>query len=55
MQTTRNPRFNDLRCNTLEVFVYIPVVEQRRFPTIDEERGVVVAIVVFQIPGGDYE
>lgn len=55
MQTTRNPRFNDLRCNTLEVFVYIPVVEQRRFPIIDEARGVVVAIVVFQIPGGDYE
>lgn len=55
MQTTRNPRFNDLRCNTLEVFVYIPVVEQRRYPIIDEERGVVVAIVVFQIPGGDYE
>ena len=55
VQTTRNPRFNDLLCNTLEVFVYIPVVEQRRFPIIDEERGVAVAIVVFQIPGGDYE
>lgn len=55
VQTTRNPRFNDLRCNTLEVFVYIPVVEQRRYPIIDEERGIAVAIVVFQIPGGDYE
>jgi hypothetical protein len=55
VQTTRNPRFNDLRCNTLEVFVYIPVVEQRRFPIIDAERGVAVGIVVFQIPGGDYE
>lgn len=55
VQTTRNPRFNDLLCNTLEVFVYIPVVEQRRFPIIDEQRGVAVAIVVFQIPGGDYE
>jgi hypothetical protein len=55
VQTTRNPRFNDLRCNTLEVFVYIPVVEQRRFPIIDEARGVVAGIVVFQIPGGDYE
>jgi hypothetical protein len=54
-QTTRNPSFSDLRCNTLEVFVYIPVVEQRRFPIVDGERGVVVAIVVFQIPGGDYE
>jgi hypothetical protein len=55
VQTTRNPRFNDLRCNTLEVFVYIPVVEQRRYPIIDEERGIAVAIVMFQIPGGDYE
>lgn len=55
MQTTRNPRFGDLRCNSLEPFVYIPVVEQRRFPIVDEARGVVVAIVVFQIPGGDYE
>jgi len=55
VQTTRNPRFNDLRCNTLEVFVYIPVVEQRRFPIVDEERGVLAGIVVFQIPGGDYE
>lgn len=55
MQTTRNPRFGDLRCNSLEPFVYIPVVEQRRFPIVDEERGVTAAIVVFQIPGGDYE
>ena len=55
MQTTRNPRFSDLRCNTLEVFVYIPVVEQRRYPIVDAQRGVVVGIVVFQIPGGDYE
>lgn len=55
MQTTRNPRFNDLRCNTLEVFVYIPVVEQRRYPIVDLQRGVVVGIVMFQIPGGDYE
>jgi hypothetical protein len=55
VQTTRNPRFNNLLCNTLEVFVYIPVVEQRRYPIIDLERGVAVAIVVFQIPGGDYE
>ena len=54
-QTTRNPRFSDLRCNTLEVFVYIPVVEQRRFPIVDQQRGVVVSIVMFQIPGGDYE
>ena len=55
VQTTRNPSFGNLLCNTLEVFVYIPVVEQRRFPIIDEKRGVAVAIVMFQIPGGDYE
>jgi hypothetical protein len=55
VQTTRNPQFGNLLCNSLEVFVYIPVVEQRRFPIVDEEHGVAVAIVVFQIPGGDYE
>ena len=55
MQTTRNPAFGDLRCNSLEPFVYIPTVEQRRFPIVDEARGVVAAIVVFQIPGGDFE
>lgn len=54
-QTTRSSRFGDIRCNSLEPFVYIPVVEQRRYPIVDEERGVVAGVVMFQIPGGDYE
>ncbi|NIQ97146.1 MAG: hypothetical protein GWN87_25420, partial [Desulfuromonadales bacterium] len=33
----------------------IPTVEQRRFPVVDEERGVVAAIVMFQIPEADIE
>jgi hypothetical protein len=55
VQTTHSPRFASAGCNSLEVFVYIPKVRDRRFPIVDEERGVVVGAVVFDIPGGDYK
>jgi hypothetical protein len=53
IQMTHSKRFPDMHCNTMSLFSYIPRVEQRRFPIIDEERGVVVAIVMFQIPEAD--
>lgn len=55
IMTTSNPRFSDIKCNSLEPFVYIPEVVERRYPVVDVEHGVVVGIVAFQIPGGDYE
>lgn len=55
IQMTHSERFPDMHCNSLGLFAYIPRVEQRRFPIIDEERGVVVAIVMFQIPEADIE
>lgn len=53
IQMTHSKRFPNMHCNSLKLFSYIPVVEQRRFPIIDEERGIVVAIVMFQIPEAD--
>lgn len=53
IQMTHSKRFPDMHCNTLGLFTYIPVVEQRRFPIIDEDRGIVAAIVMFQIPEAD--
>jgi hypothetical protein len=55
VQTTNSERFSNLKCNSLEVFDYIPEVRERRFPLVDEERGVVAGLVAFYIPGGDYE
>ena len=55
VQTTNTERFNDLKCNSLEPFDYIPEVRERRFPIVDLERGVTVALVAFYIPEGDYE
>jgi hypothetical protein len=52
--TTRSQTYVASRCNSLEAFVYIPEVRERRFPIVDEERGVVVAAIAFYIPGGDY-
>ena len=54
VQTTRTARFVSAGCNSLEAFVYITEVRDRRYPVIDEERGVVVGFVAFNIPGGDY-
>lgn len=55
VQTTNVERFNNLQCNSLEPFDYIPEVRERRYPIVDEERGVTVALVAFYIPEGDYE
>jgi len=55
VQTTHTARFVEAGCNSLEAFVYIPEVRDRRYPVVDEERGVVVAIAAFNIPGGDYK
>jgi hypothetical protein len=54
VQTTHNPRFSNLACNSFEPFVYITDVRDRRYPIVDVERGVVVAAAAFNIPGGDY-
>jgi hypothetical protein len=54
VQTTDSQRFGSLRCNSLEVFDYIPEVRERRFPLRDETRGIVAGLVAFYIPGGDY-
>jgi hypothetical protein len=54
VQTTSNEMLGNLKCNSLEVFDYITEVRERRFPVVDEERGVVAALVAFFIPGGDY-
>jgi hypothetical protein len=54
VQTTNTERFSNIKCNSLEPFDYITEVRERRFPVVDEERGVVVALVAFYIPGGDY-
>ncbi|MGH1368935.1 MAG: hypothetical protein ACRBCL_09975 [Maritimibacter sp.] len=55
IQMTHSKRFPDMHCNALGLFRYIPTVEQRRFPIVDELHGVVVAIVMFQIPEADFE
>ena len=54
VQTTGSERFGNLKCNSLEVFDYIPEVRERRFPLRDEARGIVAGLVAFYIPGGDY-
>jgi len=54
VQTTHSERFSNLDCNSLEVFDYITEVRERRYPLVDEERGVVAGLVAFYIPGGDY-
>lgn len=55
VQTTRTARFVSSGCNSLEAFVYITEVRDRRYPVVDEERGVVVGFAAFNIPGGDYK
>ena len=55
VQTTHSARFSNLGCNSMEPFAYITEVRDRRYPVVDEERGVVVAFGAFNIPGGDYK
>jgi hypothetical protein len=56
--TTNNPTNSEglppLGCQEqfqANLFTYIPKVRDRRFPVVDEQRGLVVAQVVFDIPG----
>jgi hypothetical protein len=56
--TTNNPTNSEglppLGCRgqfEAKLFTYIPKVRDRRFPVVDEEHGLVVAQVVFDIPG----
>ncbi len=56
--TTNNPTNTEglppLGCQQqfqAKLFTYIPRVRDRRFPVVDEERGIVVAMGVFDIPG----
>ncbi|MBC7957291.1 MAG: hypothetical protein H7Y33_15640 [Cytophagales bacterium] len=53
VETTNRPP-NNLKCNSLGVFTYIPTVRDRRYPLIDAERGLVLGVVVFDIPGGTF-
>lgn len=55
VQTTHSTRFSNLACNSMEPFAYITEVRDRRYPVIDEERGVIVGFGAFNIPGGDYK
>jgi hypothetical protein len=56
--TTNNPTNSEglppLGCQEqfqAKLFTYVPRVRDRRFPVVDEARGLVVAQVVFDIPG----
>ena len=56
--TTNNPTNSEglppLGCQEqfqAKLFTYVPRVRDRRFPVVDQERGLVVAQVVFDIPG----
>jgi hypothetical protein len=56
--TTNNPTNSEglppLGCQEQfqgKLFTYVPRVRDRRFPVVDEDRGLVVAQVVFDIPG----
>ena len=53
-KTTNRPGGPQEGCKGLSGFAYIERVRDRRFPLIDEERGLVWALAVFDIPGGTY-
>jgi len=53
-KTTNRPGGPQEGCKGLSNFAYIEKVRDRRFPLVDEERGLVWALVVFDIPGGLY-
>ena len=51
-QTTSNPPRFALSCrDSIAGLTYIARVRDRRFPIVDEERGLVWAIVMFDVPG----
>jgi hypothetical protein len=52
IQTTNNPPRFPLNCrDSIAGLTYISRVRDRRYPVVDEERGLVWAIVQFDIPG----
>jgi hypothetical protein len=53
VRTTDNPQGGFPRsCRSgMQLFTYIPRVRDRSYPVVDEERGVVVAWAVFDMPG----
>jgi hypothetical protein len=53
VRTTNNRSRNfDSSCKAgLNRLVYIPTVRDRRFPIVDEERGLVLSFIVFDMPG----
>jgi hypothetical protein len=50
-KTTNRPGGPQEGCKGLSGFGYIDKVRDRRFPMVDEERGLVWALAVFDIPG----
>lgn len=53
-KTTNRPGGPQEGCKGLGGFSYIERIRDRRVPLIDEARGLVWALVVFDIPGGPY-
>lgn len=52
IQTTNNPPRMPLDCrDSIAGLTYLSKVRDRRYPIVDEERGLVWAIVIFDIPG----
>ncbi len=53
VQTTGNPELKpSLGCEEgMQMFTYIPKVRDRRYPIVDEERGLVFSIIMFDMPG----
>lgn len=50
VQTSINPVFVQLPCNGFAPFVYIGKVDQRIYPIVDAERGLVLGQVVLKVP-----
>ena len=50
VQTSLNPVFVQLTCNDFSPFTYITKIDQRIYPIVDAERGLVLAQVVLKVP-----
>lgn len=50
VQTSINPVFVQLPCNDFRPFTYIVKVDQRIYPIVDQERGLVLGQVVLKVP-----
>lgn len=52
VQTTNQPGRTSRNCaHSADLLTYIRSVDNRRFPIVDPERGIVVSIITFGIPG----